>query len=401
MIEKGLRKKHIAFIVFTYITCFLYASYFNSFGVIAPIMMDFYQITSAGQGLILTIQSTGALIVLIYFAMYGERHNKIFIFVSGLLMLGLGSLAVGFTPPYYTLFIIVLFTGIGFSSADVMVNATIQELFSKHRNTLIPLLQAFFGVGAMLTPIITTALVNPSIPSTFGRPFLLFGILAVLTALAAAIVSRRIIPETRYADMQAVRKVATKSPSEIFKSKKAWAILGASFLYFSFQLGLVSWLPTHCYELGMDFRTAGNMVTAFFAGSLVMRFSGPLILKLISIKRAYILSAVGAALLTASALLMSDPSLMMVLIVLGGFMQGGCVSFLVLTSIETFPNAGARASSLVFISANAASMTAPLWIGILAEQIGFQIPLIMVCALLLFSVVLVISLGKYGNNVKA
>ena len=394
MTKTGLCKRHIAFIVFTYIAYFLYASYFNSFGVIAPVMMDFYQITSAQLGLVLTVQSTGALIILVYFAMYGERHNKISILITGLLLLGVGSLAVGLTPPYYTmLIIVVLFTGLGFSAADVMINAVVQELFSKHRNTLIPLLQAFFGIGAMTTPIIITAMVNPHIPSTFGRPFMLFGILAVAITLVGVVISRRIIPETRYADMAAVRKSIPNSPAEIFKSRKAWIILCASFLYFSFQVGLMSWLPTHCYEIGMDFTTAGAMLTSFFAGSLIMRFCSPLILKWLSALKSYILFTLISALAIAAALFVSTPHVMMILIVLGGFMQGGCVSFLVLMAIEAFPNTGAKASSLVFISANAASMTAPLWIGKLAEHIGFQIPLLIVCGLLALSTI-VISMQK-------
>ena len=386
MTKKGLCKRHIAFIIFSYIAYFLYASYLNSFGVIASVMMEFYQITSAQQGLVLTIQSTGALAILIYFAMYGELHNKIKIFIAGMLLLGVGSLAVGLTPPYYTTLIIaVLFAGIGFSAADVMINAIVQELFSKHRNTLIPLLQAFFGVGAMTAPMIITAMVNPHISSSFGRPFLLFGILAITTTLVGAIISKRIIPETRYADMETVKKSVPHSPADIFKSRKAWIIISASFLYFSFQVGLMSWLPTHCYEIGMDFTTAGNMLTAFFVGSLIMRFCSPLILRRLSALKSYVLFTLLSALFITVALFMSEPNIIMILIVIGGFMQGGCVSFLVLMAIDAFPNTGAKASALVFISANAASMTAPLWIGALAGFIGFQIPLIIVCGLLALS----------------
>jgi len=292
------------------------------------------------------------------------------------------------------LILLVIISGIGYSGADVMINGMVPELFPKYKNTLIPLLHAFFGTGAMVTPIIITNMVSPDAPSTFGRPFLLFGISAIAAILILAAISRRIIPETRYADMSVAMGAVSGNPAEIFKSGKAWMVLGASFLYFSFQIGLMSWLPTFCQELGMDFGTAGMILTSFFAGSLAMRFCSPLILRKFAVRKVYILLTLIASVAIAAALLTSDFRHMMPLMIFGGFMQGACVSLLVLMAIEAFPKKSASASSLVFIAANVASMTAPLWIGALAEFIGFRTPLLIVCGFLAISAFLVCLLGR-------
>ena len=378
-------KKYIIFIFLAYFGYLLNALYYNGFGTKAPVMMEFYQITSSRQGLIITTQAIGSFITLLYMALYGERYNKINLFAIGLLIFSAGSISLGFAPPFATVFLCVIATGVGFSTVDVMLNGMIPELFPKHRSTLVPLMHAFFGVGAMTAPIIVTALVRPEIPSTFSRLFLLVGALALALVAAFFIISRRIIPETPYADMTAVRSKVSENPAEIFKSKNAWMFLIASALYFSFQIGLLSWLTSYCKEVGMDFSTSGTMLTAFYGGSLVMRFCGPLVFKFIAVRKAYMLFSLISATLVFTALFMESAAAMMALLAAGGFMQGLCVSSLVLMSTAAFPHRVASASSLPFIASSIAGTTAPLWIGALAEHTGFRIPLLIICGFLALS----------------
>jgi len=271
-----------------------------------------------------------------------------------------------------------------------MMNGMIPELFPKYKNTLLPWLHAFFGVGAMTAPMFVTLIVNPDIPSTFTRPFLIIGSLLTVFAIVFLIVTRRMIPETPYADMSANKKRVSENPAEIFKSAKAWLFLLAGICYFSFAIGQMSWLPTYCQEIGMDFNLSGTVLTMFFVGALVMRFCGPLILKKITPRKAYIVFTLIAALLYVAALLVSNVTIMMILLVLSGFMQGSCVAFLVLMCTATFPERIASASALPFISASLAAMTAPVWMGAIAEFIGFFVPLLMICGLLVLSVVPII-----------
>jgi len=219
--EGLLTKKHIVFIALMYCTYIVYAFYFNGFGTNAPVMMEFYRITAAQQGFIFTMQSIGAFVMAVYLALHGERFNKINMLAVGVLAFGLASAAVGFAPPYAALAMLVVAAGAGYSMVDIMVNSMIPELYPKQKNTLLPMAHAFFGTGAMVTPILVTTLVNPDIPFSFTRPFLLIGSFGVSLSLIFFLVSRRIIPETAYADMQAVKKRVSGNPAEIFKTKTA------------------------------------------------------------------------------------------------------------------------------------------------------------------------------------
>ena len=394
MLNKGLSKKHILFILATFCGYIVYALYFTGFGANAPVMMKHYSITSAEQGFILTMQSTGALVMAVFLAFFGERLNKIFCSGLGVFLAGFACIAIGFTPSYIVLLLLVAAAGASFTSLDVMSNSMISEVYPKQKSTIIPLLQAFFGTGAIISPILVATLVNPDIPSTYTRPFLLAGLLAIAVATIFCIMGRRILPETPYADMETVKKRTSENPAEIFKDRKAWIILIAGFLYFSFSSGILSWLPSYYLEVGMDFRTSGSMLTTFFTGSLVMRFCGPFILKKITVYKAYILSSLFSTVAIFAALLVSNMIVLIPLLVIGGFMQGSCVAFLFLMAVDAFPHRSASASSLVVIALNIGAMTAPLWMGFLAEFTGYRVPLLLGCLLLPISVVFVFMIQK-------
>jgi len=393
--KSPLGKKHIIFIISTFCGYIVYAFLFNGFGTNAPVMMKHYDITSTQQGFIFTMQSIGALLMAVYLSLHGERYNKIYMSALGVLLFGATSLAVGFAPPYIALIMLVMVGGAGYSILDVMLNSMIPELYPKLKNTLLPILHAFFGTGAMLIPLIVTGMVNPAVPATFTGPFLLIGGLGFGVAALLFIAGRSLIADTPYSDMETVRKRVSENPAEIFKTGKAWAFLLAGFLYFTFQIGIVSWLPSYCEEVGMDFSTSGRMLTAFFVGSLIMRFIGPLILKKMTARKAYILFSFLSGAAIAAALIFVDPTLMMVLLILGGFLQGSCVAFLFLMCTEAFPHRVASASSLVSIAVNVGAMSAPLWMGGLAEYTGgFLLPLLLVCASMVLSVVVVFLIGR-------
>jgi len=393
--NKGLNKKHILLLIAFYCAFIVYAFYHNGFGINAPVMMEYYGISSAQQGFILTMQAIGALSVSIYLGLQGERFNKINVASFSLLAASFAAVAIGFAPSYITLLFLVVVTGAGYTSLDLMANSLISEIFPKQKNTLLPLLHAFFGSGAMVTPILVAMFVNPEMPSSFTRAFTFAGVMAVVMVIFLLIAGRRVLPETPYANMDNNKKRASENPAEVFKEKKAWLILAASFFYFTFQIGIVSWLPSYCLEIGMDFITSGTMLTVYLAGSLIMRFCGPLFLKRMTVEKAYILFSILSAVIVTAALFMTVPFAMAPLLITGGFLQGSCVACLFLMANGAFPHRTASASSLVMIAINIGAMTSPLWIGFIAEYTGFRIPLLLICASLALSVVMVLLLkGK-------
>ncbi len=397
MTEK-LNTRHKIFIFLSFCPYLVYAVYGNIFGTDAPVMMNYYGITSGQQGFILTMQSVGTIAAAIFIALRGERYNKIHTIAMGLLLFGAASASIIFAPSYGLLIIIVMAAGVGGAFVDIMTNSVISDVYPARKNTLLPIAHAFYGVGAMIAPLFVTLTVNFDTPQSFVTPFLIIGIATVAVAACYMVSGRRIMAGTPYTDREAVKKRVSENPAEVFKTKKAWALLAAGVLYFTFQQGIAAWLPTYAMRTaGADFNTAGLLLTAFFAGALVMRFLSPLFLKLLAPKTVFSMFGLVAAAFMLIAVLV--PGAMMPFTALSGFMQGASVATFVLVCCNEFPHRTASASSICTLAGGAATLTAPLWMGEMAERLGFKVPIIIICGCLFAASFLILFLERKKRSV--
>ena len=385
-------------VVICYCAYVIYSLYFNSFGANATVMMDYFSISKTQQGLILTAQSVGMLGATIFLALWGERYNKINALAFGTALFALGAVAIGLSPfyasggGYVLLLLLVLFTGIGFTFIDVMVNGIITDNSGRAKKTLLPLAHAFFGVGSMCAPLLVTAVVRPQIPSTFASPFSIIGAAAVVLFICLAGTGKKIIPLTLYADMREIKKQVSKNPAEVFLSKESWILLAASVCYYAYQIGVAMWLPAYCQQiLGVEYVLAGRMLTMFFGGSLVMRFLSPLLLKKIPIRGYYFWFALASCACMSAALTAGNLMVVAALVTVAGFLQGANASLLVLMGCDMFPRRTASASAVVMLAVGISSMIFPFVMGTLAESAGFLSSFLFInacCALSAFIVLL-------------
>ena len=391
MITDRITTKHKLFIMMSFFSYVVLAIPFTIQGANAPVTMDYYGINAAQQGAIMTLQSAGGLCTALFIAMKGEKYNKIHSIALGLLILCLAASAIGFAPAYTVLLAIIVAVGVGNAFIDIMMNSVVSDVYPAHKNTVLPLVHAFFSVGAMLTPLFVTLTVNPDAPASFSRPFRFLGVIAAVVFLFYLLNGRRIMGETPYVDMGAMKKRATENPAEIFKTGTAWYFMAVGFLYFTFQLGTIAWLPTYAIRnIGVDFGTGGMMLTAFFGGALPMRFLGPLILRRLTARALYMVSGFSAAALVLAALFTDNAQAVFVLVAAAGFMQGSSVATFILMCCETFPDRTASASSLATLASSVATLTAPLWMGAMSESTGFRLPFILICCALFASAGLVL-----------
>lgn len=382
----------ISFCAFT-----VYAFYVNSFGTNAGLMMDFFQTTESRQGFVITIQSIGGIITAIWLSLFGERYNKIRVIAICLALLAAGSILIGSIPSmsygsggYFLLLLFVILAGVGYTGIDVMMNGVITEIYPNNKNTLLPTAHAFFSSGAMAAPFFVTAIVNPAEPSSFALPFLVIGIMTAIVFAVYSILGQRIMPTTPYTNLHKIRSRVSENPAEIFKSKKAWLLLIACGLYFSFQSGLSIWMPTYFLkEKGFSYQMSGLMATVFFMGALVMRFLSPVVFKRLSVNKFYILSGILSTVCMAAAFMIGYAPVTTVLVFAGGFFQGALVVALVIISCNEFPNRTASASAITVIAFNLAAMVVPLIIGAMAESLGFSFPMLILLVCLVCSVLII------------
>ena len=365
-------------------------------GSLAPVTMELYGITAAQQGLIMTMQGLGSLGAALFVALKGERYNKIHTIAFGLIIIGVVGGIVGSAPAYAVLLMMVVLLGVGGTFIDIMMNGVMSDVYPERKNTLLSLVHGFYMVGAMLVPRMVTLIASPDEPGTFSRPFHVLLVAGLAVGALYLISGRRIMPETPYVDMEALKIRVTENPAEIFKTKTAWFFIAVGLLYFTFQMGTTMWLPTFTMQhTGADFSTAGMALTVFFAGNLVMRFVGPFFLKGMSPRVLYSVFGGISAVLMICALLTTNITLMFVLLAGAGFTQGAAVPSYIILCINAFPDRPASAASLTTLCVGVANLTAPLWMGVLSAYTdGFLVPMLTICGCLLLAAALIFIKGE-------
>ena len=391
--KEKIRGKHLVLIIVLFAVFLLYGTYFNSFGANAQTTMAFFGISETRLGAILSAQAAGSVMVSVFLALYGERLNKLRGIALGLLLMGAAALFIGTMTLYssrgaYALLLLFsLIAGVGFIFIDLLMNGAVADIYPNHKNSLLPFVHAFYATGAMIAPLFVTAVIKPEASESFAQPYRFLGLAAVAVLPCLIIVGKRVTPKTPYADMHEMRQRAKENPAEVFKKSKAWIFLLAGVFYLIFQNGLSSWLPSFCSEqLLFDSKTSGLVLSAYFAGAMIMRLLSPLIYKKISVASFYILSiSISAAVFALCFLLAPSTPIMMLLVVPGGLLQGAAVPALVILCCDAFPERTASASAIVVLAVSISGFIGPVAMGYMIEKFGFIVAMLASTACLLIS----------------
>ncbi|MEI6101305.1 MAG: MFS transporter [Eubacteriales bacterium] len=391
-------KKSRWFIFLFFASFICYALFTVLFGSQAPLMMQYYRITASDQGFITTMLSVGGITTALACTLYGERFPKLRTLGAGLILLAAMTLVIGFAPPYAAVIICALFAGIAYTLIDVMVNSSITQYFSDRSKTILPMAHMFFGVGAMAGPYLMTAIVNPQIASSFTTPFLFVGGLTAVVFILFSVTSGK-FPGALYKN---IPPQTDSKPADVFKSKKFWLLLLGGVLYCCFTTGILSWYTTYFNTTrGYPLDTSGLMLTLFFAGSLAMRFFGPLIFSKIKPQKIFIYFSLLSIACMAIALSSGNFPLTVVFTVLSGAFQALNMPAIIFIGCALFPSRHASATSIAIFAYNVGGMVAPFMLGLLAKQTGFQIPMYLTCALFALGVlVMAIVSVKYKKDLQ-
>jgi fucose permease len=373
-----LDQKLKRFIAALFLAFICYAFFTVLLGSQAPLMMQFYGINEAQQGFITTILSVGGIFAAVICALFGESFKKLNALGWGLAVLALATFLIALAPPYSIVVICALFAGIAYTFIDIMVNSTITQYFSSDSKKLLPMAHMFFGVGAMAGPYLMVAIVNPDLPRSFTLPYLLVGLLTAAVFVLYALSARRVSNAVRSASPAKQKS----RPTEVFRTGKFWVILAAGVLFCCFTTGIVAWFPTYFNQSkGFSLEMSGLMLTLFFAGSLVMRFLGPFFFSKIRPQKIFITFSILSVAFMLLALSSSGFVPIVLFTVLSGAFQALNMPALIFIGCALFPNRHASASSIAIFSYNIGGIIAPLLLGTIADNIGFQIPMVLSCLL--------------------
>ncbi|MEJ2287028.1 MAG: MFS transporter [Deinococcales bacterium] len=184
-------------------------------------------------GSFVTIAASGVLLV-----RFGYRR----LLLAGTAGLTLGAAGVALSPSWGLTLAAALLGGLGFGLVDVATNLLFARWYGARATGALNLLNAAFGLGAVLGPV-AVGLLAPRVAPAFL-------LVAFLTVIAAAFCARAPMPEPLAVPAGALR--AARAPLLGF--------MVLYFLYVSSEVGVASWEPTYLAPL------LGQAHAAFFTG---------------------------------------------------------------------------------------------------------------------------------------
>ena len=155
----------------------------GSTGVVLPAQSTEYELTKTVIGLLFFAFSVGYVVAGAVIGAVMHRLGVRGTLLAGTATFGVAAAICGLRPPYPVLLAVTAFLAIGIGTIDACLNAYLSGLPGS--TVLLNLLHAFYGVGALIGPLLAAALLAAG--RSWGAVYLVFAVLTVplLAAFAA------------------------------------------------------------------------------------------------------------------------------------------------------------------------------------------------------------------------
>ncbi len=292
-------------------------------------------------------------------------------------MLGLMAIMMALVPlvPYlWLLLVVMIILGAAESALDVGANTLLTWV---HGNRVAPFMNAmhsFFGVGALVAPIVVaqTALFNyPATHSYFVLALLILPIAAYTLPLRSP-----------------VRAAAAKHEvSPLANTRLAFLITFFLFLYVGAEVGFAGWIFTYATELKLGVASTAAYLTSLFWGSLTLGRMLTIPLAVRFRPRSILMVSLGGCLLSLGLMLVRPGSFAAVLI--GTICLGlsmASIFPITLSFAGSRMKMTGRVTGWFIVASSAGAMLIPLVIGQAFRSVGPRVVMIVTTITLLAAV---------------
>ena len=292
-------------------------------------------------------------------------------------MVGLMAIMMAMVPlvPYlWLLLVVMIILGAAESALDVGGNTLLTWVHGKRVAPFMNAMHSFFGVGALIAPIVVAQ------TEAFKRPMTHSYFVLALLILPVAIYTLRLASPVPVAAVK-------HEMSPLANTRLAFLIAFFLFLYVGAEVGFAGWIFTYATELKLSVASTAAYLTSLFWGSLTL---GRVVTIPIAVRfslRSILLVSLGGCLLSLGLILVSPESFAAVLI--GTICLG-------LSMASIFPTMLSLASRRVkmtgqltgwfIVASSAGAMLIPLVIGQAFASIGPRVVIIVTMITLLAAV---------------
>lgn len=351
-------------------------------GAILPQLSSLLQLDKARAGNLFFFMNLGMLAASIVFGPLVDRFGfKVFLALSSLLV-SLSFVGLAFSGGYSFVLVSVVILGLAGGVLNGGSNALINDLHPSRRAAALNFLGIFFGIGAMLIPLIIGGFLHQ------------LGLRSViLLAAGLSLIPFVLFSVFYFPRPKQPQGFPLKDIKKIASSKLLW--LGAFILFFEsgneFSIG--GWLSSFLQEkFQFSLNQAALVLSGYWFFLMIGRLVFPLINRLVK-REAIVFFSAALALVSVSGLIISPlKGLAVVFALLTGLGLAAIYPTTLAVVGEQFPALSGTAFSLAIATGLVGGMISPWLVGLISQhstlQIGLLVPvfslfLIMVLQLIL------------------
>jgi fucose permease len=358
-------------------------------GPVLPDLMRDFAVREGLAGVMLSIGSLGFTLGPLVVGRLVDRSGVRLAFLLGFVIELAALILFGFVPAFVLAVAGNFVLRFGASFVETAVNVlpvTLQKATgasgqSEGRNaSLMNLMHTFFGVGALLIPVIAGFIVQAT--GTWRGAFY-FGAAVTALMLAAAWVSvprtGKAGPAAGPADGPAPAPAAAGAPgapgafglAETLRHPLVLAGAFALFVYVGAEAGTSAWVVLYLRQkFALSPVASGTGLTLFWVGITAGRSVNSLLASRVSVRALVLGAAVLGAAFAASLAVAPTPALALVLLAFFGFAISGTFPNVMVSVNSLFPDRVGRTTAVLTLAAAAGAMSLHPVIGALAQAFG-------------------------------
>jgi MFS family permease len=341
--------------------------------VLTAVMADL-QLTKSVAGLIGSVTLVASAVGGVLFGLVADRYGRTRALMGSILVYSVFTAACGLAQSALQLALFRVGLGLGMGGEWASGAALVAETWpDEHRGKALGLMQSAWAIGYALAAIVTSVV----LPAWGWRAVFFVGVFPALFTLWI----RRAVPEPEV--WRAARRTAPRAGlSAVVADGRGWITLALALMnaccLFAWW-GFNSWIPAYLSlppsqgGVGLGPGTMAWLVVWMQVGMWFGYVTFGAVADRFGRKRAYVTYLLAAAVLMAGYAQVRAPAVLLVLGPLVAFFGTGYFTGFGIVSAEAYPTAiRATAQGLTYNIGRLASAAAPLVVGSLADQRGFD-----------------------------
>lgn len=268
----------------TYLMFMMFAMTSDSVGEIIKEVKVAFDVTNAQASLMHSLPMLGIALSGLFLGFLADKLGRKTTIVIGLALFGIACYSFLIANDFIFIVSLMSLSGVAVGIFKTGALALIGDISSSTRQHTATMngAEAFFGVGAIIGPLIVAWLIHRGVPWQYL--YVIAGGICTLLIVVAAFVR---YPKYVASHQQTVEKVSLKKSLALVKNPYALGFSVGAFLYVAAESAIYVWMPSYlvcdaltiqdtyaCYSEGAARQLAIYSVTAFFVLRALGRFVG-------------------------------------------------------------------------------------------------------------------------------